>query len=45
VCFLKKSQQHESRVFIQPKSGSYPVAGNAFGGLKVPSVDAIFSLT
>jgi exodeoxyribonuclease V alpha subunit len=28
-----------------PKTGSYPVAGNASGGLKVPSVGAIFSLT
>ena len=30
---------------IQPKSGSYPVAGNAFGGLKCPIVGAILSLT
>jgi hypothetical protein len=29
----------------QPKSGIYPVAGNASGGLKVPSVGAILSLT
>ena len=30
---------------IYPKTGIYPVAGNASGGLKVPSVGAIFSLT
>jgi len=29
----------------EPKSGSYPVAGNTSAGLKVPSVGAIFSLT
>ena len=29
----------------QPKSGSYPVAGNTSGGLKGPSVGAILSLT
>jgi hypothetical protein len=30
---------------IDPKSGSYPVAGSASAGLKGPSVDAILSLT
>jgi chemosensory pili system protein ChpA (sensor histidine kinase/response regulator) len=29
----------------QPRSGSYPVAGRASGGLNGPSVGAIFSLT
>ena len=30
---------------IDPKSGSYPVAGSASGGLNGPSVGAILSLT
>ncbi len=30
---------------VQPKSGSYPVAGRPFGGLNGPSAGATLSLT
>ena len=33
------------RWLYEPKSGSYPVAGRASGGLNGPSVGAILSLT
>jgi hypothetical protein len=39
------SRPATQEMLTQPKSGSYPVAGNVFGGLKVPSVGAILSLT
>ena len=36
---------HNPRHMLQPKSGSYPVAGSPAGGLNGAIVGAIFSLT